>query len=243
MAGTGDTMRQGGGRKIVLLGTGPSSRHLCPFDDEEAEIWACSPGNAKIPRFDRFYETHDWAELKRIDGDGTEYTDFLTEAADKVYVFSELLSPRFPAARPIQRADIEGKFGPHFLTSTIAWKMAEALYEHDQGFTVREIGLWGIDMAHEDEYIAQRPGCWHFIAEAANRGIPVRIPPTSSLVRAPLPYPFNDIRPERKALEARRDVFQKSLDELRAKIRKLEHDEAAVVGVLDQIDWDLRNLF
>lgn len=49
------------------------------------------------------------------------------------------------------------------------------------------IGLWGVDMASNEEYGDQRSGCHFFILEALRAGIEIYVPPESCLLR---PKPF-----------------------------------------------------
>ena len=45
------------------------------------------------------------------------------------------------------------------------------------------IGMWGVDMAADEEYVYQRPGCQFFVIEAQRRGIGFYLPPESDLMR------------------------------------------------------------
>lgn len=45
------------------------------------------------------------------------------------------------------------------------------------------IGLWGVDMAANEEYGDQRSGCQFFLLEALRRGIEIYVPPESCLLR------------------------------------------------------------
>lgn len=58
------------------------------------------------------------------------------------------------------------------------------LEHRDQATTEKDtIGLWGVDMAANEEYGDQRAGCQFFILEAARRGIEIYVPPESCLLR------------------------------------------------------------
>ena len=50
------------------------------------------------------------------------------------------------------------------------------------------IGMWGIDMAADEEYKDQRKGCQFFVLEALRRGIGIYLPQESDLLRPPPIY-------------------------------------------------------
>jgi hypothetical protein len=173
--------------KVAIVGTAPSSRMLAPYGDPEWTIWGSSPGNtgvSQIPRIDAWFEMHCnflWPENKHY---GEPYLQWLNAQSFPVVAQNQLLIPR-AKTYPLKR--ILKKFGPYFFTSTFSWMMAYAI---DIG--VKEMGLWGVDMASKDEYILQRAGGQYFIQLARNQGINVFIPPESDLAQHPPLYGYVD---------------------------------------------------
>jgi hypothetical protein len=90
--------------------------------------------------------------------------------------------------------------------------IAMAIYE---GFDV--IGIWGVDMAVQGEYEAQKPSCEYFIGWALGKGIEVILPPESDLLFSPFLYGFED--ESRDRLYAKHEAREK---ELTARIAQTE---------------------
>ena len=85
---------------------------------------------------------------------------------------------------PLPKAAIEQACGT-YMTSSIAWMIGLAITE---GFST--IGVYGVDMAQQTEYEEQRPCCEYLIGLARGRGIEVRLPRTTDLLRAVGQYGF-----------------------------------------------------
>ena len=199
--------------KIAVLGSASSSVGKAPFANEryaewvqgrvpalarahgqvsgEFDIWGCSPGCwAVVPRATRWFEVHRWEPGQQWFS--PEYCNFLRTFKGPVYTGGSI--PEIPSAvvYPIDR--MEEKFSSYFMTSSLALMMALAIDEIEQhreknpGHDKNEdiIGLWGVDMAANEEYAYQRPGCQFFVLEAMRRGIGVYLPPESDLMR-PMP--------------------------------------------------------
>ncbi len=200
--------------KIALLGSAPSSVGLAPFRDQSYQaymggktqiqpmapfiddkwsIWACSPGcYGRIERCDVFFELHRWEPGQPWFS--PEYCQWLRQFKGPVYTGGEVAE--LPTHRVYPIAAIEGEFSSYFLTSSLSLMFALAIYQLAQYDEQRvrdnlpkeqhTIGMWGVDMAANDEYAYQRPGCQFFILEALRRGIEVYVPPESDLLR-PMP--------------------------------------------------------
>ena len=97
------------------------------------------------------------------------------------------------------------------------------------------IGLWGVDMAANEEYAYQRPGCQFFLLEAMRRGIGVFLPPESDLMR-PMPvygiseWDHNYIKLTARAreLSALSGQAQSMISESNAKLAGLQGEQHAL---------------
>ncbi len=164
--------------KVAIIGKALSSRELAPYDDESWEIWTLSdmvPAGL-APRFTRHFEIHpfDWLSQGQ-----EEYFDWLRAISDApIYVRSELEAKQLPAGVALPVDEMVAKYGRYF-TNTVSWMIATAI---ESG--AKEIGLWGIDMAQEPEYKAQRPSCEYFLGWARGAGIKVVIPAQSDLLKS-----------------------------------------------------------
>ena len=77
--------------------------------------------------------------------------------------------------------DLEGlaKIGRDYFTSSIAYMIAEAIR---RGATT--IGLWGVDLSDDTEYVDQRPCAEYWLGLAQGMGIEVYVPPQSAIFNA-----------------------------------------------------------
>lgn len=90
--------------------------------------------------------------------------------------------PAWPNARPFPFTAIEAQFGAYF-QSTPAWMLAWMLLN---GY--RDIGIFGIHLATEWEYIHQRPNLEFLIGMALAQGTQFTIPEKSTLLRGKHKY-------------------------------------------------------
>lgn len=165
--------------KIALLGAS-QSLSLAPFNDPSWEIWACSDGTVGVPRCDLRFELHDLgflaSEPRYQNGRLEQYLDFLRHSR----VYLQRARPDFPYSMTYPKKEMVEKYGPFFFTSSIAWMMALAIERAPEA-----IGLWGVDMATDEEYGHQRPGCHHFVEMAKRAGIQIIVPDGCKLLDPP----------------------------------------------------------
>lgn len=250
--------------KIALVGSAPSSVHLAPYQDasysiflqgkpdpaypasehidDTWEIWGVSPGVFGIaPRATRWFEVHRWEPGKTWFS--PEYCQFLREFRGPVYTGGVI--PEIPnyVLYPVER--VEEEFSAYFLHSSLSLMMAVAILEIQDAKASRSsidqqedtIGLWGVDMAANEEYGDQRSGCHFFILEALRRGIQVYVPPESCLLRAKPIYGISEwdhsyIKATARSREfnQRREVYQRQAAEAQTHL-------ASLAGAVDNLNY------
>lgn len=211
-------------RRIAICGTAVNTLVDAPIHDTGVEIWTCSPNmDALVPRIDRHFEIHDRRFLRATQ---REYVNRLKSVTYPVYTFEPFRE--WPSHVVYPRREMIEEHGPEFLTSSPAWMMALAIKELTEGGAPGEIGLYGINMALEDEYANQRAGCWYFIKIAMLCGIRVAIPPDSDLLIARAVYPDSQQLPLHKKLWRRLEEADGEAAKVEAQIRALAtvRDEA-----------------
>jgi hypothetical protein len=130
-----------------------------------------------------------------------------------------MLSSRsdFPTSITYPLDQMIAQFRRDYFHSTVDYMLALAISE---GF--EDIGVWGIDMAHDSEYEHQKPSGSYWIGVAEGRGIRVTLPPESALLKKahrygyePLPSDaiFQQLTLRARALQERR---QQLLTEINA---------------------------
>lgn len=165
--------------KIALLGASPS-RHLAPFSDPEWVIWACSDGTVDVPRCDLRFELHTFEHLRTEPGADRREIEAYLEFLKCFPVYLQEHRPDFPYSKAYPKNEMVRKHGPFFFTSSVAWMMALALERKPQA-----IGLWGVDMAADEEYGHQRPGFHYFVEMAKRSGVEIVIPDDCTLLEPP----------------------------------------------------------
>ena len=249
--------------RIALVGSAPSSVALAPardksfaefaqgkqtyyppldFKDESWEIWACSPGSfGVLPRFTRFFELHRWEPGKPWFS--PEYCQFLREFKGPVYTGGPIPEITNHVVYPLER--VEAEFSSYFLSSSLSLMMALAILEiedyrkaypeHDQNGDI--IGFWGVDMAANEEWESQRPGCHHFVLEALRRGIGVYVPPESDLLR-PLPvYGISEWDHEYIKLTARARELNERANRAAQTAAQAKGEETYIRGAIDDLTY------
>ena len=181
-------------KKIAIIGKAPSSQKLAPYDDQDWHIWTLSDIMLcrQAPRYDVQFEIHDAEIVKQ----NKPYWEWLTRVEGKPLITRDV-TPELQASIPYPKDEIVSKYGSYF-TNTVSWMLALAIE-----MEAEEIGIFGIDMAQNDEYAHQRPSCEYFIGLAVGRGIKVWVPPQSDLMHTSGLYGFdtalNDMAIKQKA--------------------------------------------
>jgi len=240
-----------GYNKIAVLGTAASSLELAPFNDQSFAIWACSPGAYPVcakNRSDVWFEPHRWLPTApgKLGAAGTkpwfspEFHAFLK--AHKGPVFMTEKHEDIPTSVPIPYAELRAKYGPYFWTSTLAYMIAMAiddLMPRAQAGEQVAIGLWGVDMAANEEWAYQRPGCQHFIGLAMSVGINVILPEETDLMRPPTMYGIGEHHPRHIRLLARRAEIEAHRIQLVQQQDATVRSLMTVTGQLSEIDYVL----
>lgn len=190
-------------KKIAIVGFASSTRLKAPFDDQGWEIWAMNQLYRFIPRATRWFEMHPHDGPYSYIADmvaGTDYVKWMRECPIPLYMVSA--HPEYPTSITYPLDEMIGTFHRDYFHSTVDYMIALAISE---GF--EEIGIYGIDMAHDTEYEHQKPSGSYWIGVAEGRGIKVTIPPTSALLKKAHRYGYepldSDILGQQLTLRAR----------------------------------------
>lgn len=155
--------------KIAIVGGGKTWVDA-PFDDKEWEIWVL--GNQinqyDDKRIDIVFEIHnDFSN--RPEG----YNNWLVGMKNPMVV-GEGFGLEGDLIEVFDFAKAREMIGGNFLTSTPSYQIAYALYSRPD---VEEIGLWGVDMAIDDqEYFYEQPCIKEWIGYCKGRGIKITLP-------------------------------------------------------------------
>lgn len=232
------------------------------FIDESWQIWCCSPGAfGVVPRADRWFEVHRWEPGKMWFS--PEYLRFLDEFGGPVYTGGPVEGLANGVVYPLAR--VEAEFSSYFLTSSLALMCALAILEIEDMRKARVAGLlgemrpgqvtaaltneedviafFGVDMAAQEEWSMQRPGCQFFVLEALRRGISVYVPRESDLLRPEPVYGISEwdhnyikATARMRELNGRREAHQKTMQDSANGLQFLS-------GAIDNMNYMVKTWF
>lgn len=164
------------GLKVAVVGLSPTTHSLAPWGDDDWEVWGLPWDEGYWPMMDRLFEMHD---RRLLLGQHSK------RPADYIYRLRECWVPLYmqekefdiPASRRYPFESVEKVTGAYW-NSSIAYAMAMAIYEGAE-----EIGVYGVDMAGDDEYGYQKPNMEYLVGLARGKGIKVTIPDESPLCK------------------------------------------------------------
>lgn len=213
--------------KVAIIGSAPSSAPLAPYEDPEWTIWGCSPGAVQYAkRVDAWFELHRWGQ----DWLTKDYRAFLAGLGKPVYMLEAIEEIPTSVAYPVD--DMTAVHGRAWFTSTPAWMIAMAITRGAE-----TIGLFGIDMAADDEYLHQKPGLLRFIEKAQEKGIEVVVPPESDLMRTPPLYGIDEANPMLIKLQARREELLGRIANADSKIDQFTREKLYLSGAEDNLRY------
>lgn len=199
-------------KKFAICGFAASSRMMAPFDDPEWEIWGLNQLYRHIPRATRWFDIHDnWASdnVEGTDHPGwlrqcgipvymstreptipTALNFPLQRVIDQVCGVDYFTSTvAFMVALAVAEIDdqVNAELSRRDAVMRDAgdppYTLVEAAKVRSDFYAEREIGIFGIDLIVGTEWDFQKSCVEYLLGLAHARGITVRIPPTSALLR------------------------------------------------------------
>jgi hypothetical protein len=168
--------------KLAIVGFAPTWNQT-PFKDEKLDIWACNEFYLVGPRIDVLFELHSRHEIENKVRN-KEHLTWLQAATIPVFMTQHF--DDIPNSIPFPKDEIVAKFGSYF-TNTISWQIALAI-----ALGYKEIYLYGINMANDDEYTSQRPSVEYFVGLARGLGIKVILPDECDICKSWYLYGFEN---------------------------------------------------
>ncbi|MHB0965510.1 MAG: hypothetical protein ACYC36_03560 [Bellilinea sp.] len=140
--------------------------------------------------------------------------------------------PEVPNSEALPMDELTAKYGPYFWTSSLSYMLAMAIEMSPQ-----KIGLWGVDMAANEEYEAQRSGCHYFAQIAKQQGIEIGTPPESDLFRPRLRYGIDEISHGAIKMMTRKRELEQRLAHASAQAEQCNKEIHFVQGALDDMNY------
>ena len=180
-------------REVVLLGYAEDTRLLLDSMRDDVEVWGINMANAFTKRKGHYwFQLHprSWATGGNAPtgyyGRPKEHLDFLRKFEGEAVWMLESATD-IPKMRLYPRAEIASLYG-EYLTSTFAYMLALALYEHDHGMPIQTVHLFGINLSALEEYAGQRPCAEYWLGRLEQAGVRVDVPAASALLKGAV-YP------------------------------------------------------
>ena len=216
--------------QVALIGSAPASIRQAPYHDPSWHVWGCSPGAYGVVPKGR---SQIWFEMHKYEPGqawfSPEYCNFLK---DHPCVVVAEQRKEIPNGILLDYQYLVRKYSPYFFTSSIAWMMAHAIE-----LNAAKIGLWGVDMAANEEYEAQRAGLHYFALIAAQRGIEVGVPAESDLFRPRFLYGIDEVTHFHVKMRARREELLSRKAAAEQIAAQKQHEVAFIQGALDDLNY------
>lgn len=160
-------------KKVAIVGGGPT-RTQAPIKDPTWEIWSLGRNRFRFHRLHRWFEMHSIPQIRAYRGNPKtkrpfgEYWRFLKTL--KRPVVMQKVHKAIPTSEAYPIDDALAAFGRCF-TSSVSYMIALAIleeYEH--------IGLWGVDMKSNEEYVYQRDAVRYLLGCGKQRGSRIHLP-------------------------------------------------------------------
>ena len=224
--------------KVAIVGFAPSSMldAKTRFDDDDFEIWPLNqlylPFPAMAERADRWFQIHHAHDYDAAVRDH-KHGDWLKEWSQKTGrpLYMQERVPDIPTSIEYPVDYICNKYGRYF-TNSISWMIVTAI---EEGF--KEMHIFGVDMAQDDEYANQRPSCEYFIGLARGAGIKVYIPDKSDLLKTLWLYPFEPESPMWVKCESRRKELNQRVQEMGANEQALRDNRNQCIGAMENMNY------
>lgn len=241
-------------RKIAIVGY-TASRDEAPYDDPTWEVWGMNNLHAFIPpeKFDRWYNLHPGEEIQK-DAQHCQWLAawhrcdvYLMDPADALPAEQRAALPPMaervgvPRAVRFPAAEIRERLGTDYFTNTVSWQVAHAIYEgvvSGDDYVLTDLALFGVDMAVNTEYAAQRPSVEFYLGLARGLGIDIFLPDTSDLLKSIGLYGVSDASGGFLAkMRRRREELMQQKSALEQQQHQIDATLHQCIGALDTVNY------
>jgi hypothetical protein len=158
--------------KPLIIAGGSDGIKYIPYE-KDYEIWGITDNAIRtLKRFDVLFDPHKLSHAKK-NKRLKNYYEILTTLKQPIYMRRHF--KQIPSSIQYPRTEIVKKYGELFFSS-FDYMMALAIH-----LGYKEIYIYGIDMAVQQEYLYQRPSAMYWVGIARGSGIKVTIQKDSGL--------------------------------------------------------------
>lgn len=215
--------------KVAIVGFAPTW-NLAPYDDKSVEIWGMNELYKVVPRVDVLFEMHTY-DLLRSKTRDPKHLEWLQKSKIPIWMLEQYED--IPNSMRYPKEQILAKFGTYF-TNSISYMIALAIMAE-----VKELYIYGIDMATSKEYQIERPSVEFFIGWAKGAGIRVTIPPQSDICKTMYLYGYENDKISETVLKmrSRRAELQKRMMIHQAQAEKALGAMNQMLGAVDDMGY------
>ena len=223
-------------RNLAICGPAESLKFAPVHRAGEWEIWGHAGAWTRLKQWDRWFELHQ-PKFFRHDPEGTHAAHWAWLRGQGKPIYTVEPVPEISSCVVYPKKRIVDLFGSHFFTSTAAWMLALAI---EEGW--EHIGLFGIEMANDDEHRIQRKGVQHFLGIQTFLGRTYYLPEGCDLaIPGPL-YGFDDPTPWALRLEKRKETARQRLSQAEAEATQAQYKRGYYQGMAEDCDFFRRHL-
>lgn len=207
-----------------------SSHKEAPFGDPDWLIAGCN----NLWKFIPSEHCQFWFDLHPIEDirADKEQEAWLQNCKIPVFVLKE--QPDWPTSITFPRDDVLAAFPPYF-TNTISWQIGLSMaWCYD---VLKNLSIYGVDMAQQTEYAKQRPSVEFALGTAYGRGVGLHIPKTSDLLKAAAQYGFEDDSPMRSKMEERLSDLRTRQNNVDNQIHQLNAARHQMQGAIEDLEY------
>jgi len=179
-----------------------------------------------LPRWDRWFELH---PLDYVESLCPGYCAWMNKQNKPVYLTAKDVRVKLGQEFPLD--DICKHLGPFsYFTNSASFMVAMAIH-----WDVKEIGVYGLDMATRAEYGWQRPSVEYWLGMAAGRGIKIHIPQETDLLKCGRLYGFDQTDMTAK-VAARKIELENRLTNAKAEAEQFNNLYMMAAGACKEIE-------
>lgn len=210
--------------KVIIMGFAPDSRELAPIHDDSFDVWGLNELYMEMPQIRE--RAHMWFQLHGYEPPTIRDKNQVQSLAalkcpvwmwkphagipNSVQYPLEQILTKFDTYGEGMAPDIPNQRDRAYFTNTVSWMIALAVM-----FDYKEIHIYGVNMAQDQEFQHQRPSCEFFIAWARGAGKKIYLPIESDLCRSWMLYGYDDGSAFGKKMAARQKELQMRINGIR----------------------------
>lgn len=219
---------------LSIIGTADPTRAMAPYEDPNFEVWGVAVASTyeDVKRLDLQFEMHTEGYWKK----DPNVIKRLSETTVPIYMHEK--HPEIPTSI-VYPIEIVKKYRKYF-TNSIAYMLALAYHSFLLNEKPKHVALFGVHMAHEEEYTEQRPNCEYWLGRMEGAGIDIEIAPGGALLASNGLYGYENYNPVCWDMRQRINGLTQGVQESQSEINKWTLQKSKNEGAIVECEFWLR---